>query len=104
MTTKGHAVTCTCPISIASGIITDMPDSSPHTMPDKVTENRIRRMASRQGLKLEKSRRRDPHALGYATFRLRREDETLAAGREDRGEDYGLSIEQVEAWLTGDRS
>ena len=35
----------------------------------KVWENRIRRMAARQGLRLEKSRRRDTRAVGYGTYR-----------------------------------
>jgi hypothetical protein len=37
---------------------------------DKVRENRLRRMAERQGLRLEKSRRRDPLALDYGLMRL----------------------------------
>ena len=36
----------------------------------KVRENRLRRMASRQGLRLEKSRQRDPIALDYGKYRL----------------------------------
>ena len=36
----------------------------------KIRENRLRRMAERQGVKLQKSRRRDPHALDYGTYRL----------------------------------
>ena len=37
---------------------------------EKVRENRLRRMASRQGLQLLKSRRRDPRALDYGTYWL----------------------------------
>lgn len=37
---------------------------------DKVRENRLRRVAERQGLRLEKSRRRDPLALDYGTWRI----------------------------------
>ena len=36
----------------------------------KVLENRLRRMAARQGLQLIKSRRRDPRALDYGTYSL----------------------------------
>jgi hypothetical protein len=36
----------------------------------KVRENRLRRMAERQGYKLEKSRRRDSRATDYGTYRL----------------------------------
>jgi hypothetical protein len=37
---------------------------------DKVLENRLRRMAERRGLRLEKSRRRDPRAADYGTYQL----------------------------------
>jgi len=37
---------------------------------EKVRENKIRRMAGRQGLRLEKSKRRDPHALDYGMYML----------------------------------
>lgn len=39
-------------------------------MSEKVRENRLRRMAQRQGLRLEKSRRRDEHALDYGCYAL----------------------------------
>lgn len=38
----------------------------------KVRENRLRRMAGRQGYRLTKSRRRDPLATDYETYRLAR--------------------------------
>lgn len=85
--------------SITSGTVSSMSSTEKPTV-DKVTENRIRRMAHRQGLKLQKSPLRDPYALGHGTYRLRREDGTLAAGQEDRGNDYGLSLEEIEAHLT----
>jgi len=37
---------------------------------EKVRENRLRRMAQRQGLRLEKSRRRDPRAFDYGGYML----------------------------------
>lgn len=37
---------------------------------DKVRENRLRRMAERRGLKVMKSRRRDPGAMGYGIWYL----------------------------------
>ena len=40
---------------------------------EKVRENRLRRWAEGQGYRLEKSRRRDPHAKDYGTYRLRPE-------------------------------
>lgn len=36
----------------------------------KTYENRVRREAERQGLRLEKSRRRDPRAWDYGTYQL----------------------------------
>lgn len=38
--------------------------------PDKTRETRLRRMAERQGLRLVKSRRRDPRALDYGRYWL----------------------------------
>lgn len=37
---------------------------------EKVRENRLRRMAGRQGMRLVKSRRRDPNALDFGCFAL----------------------------------
>jgi hypothetical protein len=37
---------------------------------DKVRENRARRAAERQGLRVVKSRRRDPRALDFETYML----------------------------------
>ena len=36
----------------------------------KVLENRLRRAADRQGLRLEKSRARDPHAVDHGTYQF----------------------------------
>jgi len=38
--------------------------------PEKVRENRLRRMARRQGLALRKSRRRDTRAVDYGQYLL----------------------------------
>ena len=35
---------------------------------EKIRENRLRRIAQRQGLRLEKSRRRDPLAADYGLY------------------------------------
>jgi hypothetical protein len=66
---------------------------------DKVRENRLRRMAERQGLVLQKSRRRDPRALDYGVYRLI--DVRRNVNVEPGGE--GMSLDEVEAWLTADR-
>jgi hypothetical protein len=58
-------------------------------MDNKVRENRLRRMAERQGLTLTKNRRRDPRALDYGEYRLQ--------GKRC------ANLDEVEALLTGDR-
>ncbi len=68
---------------------------------DKVHENHLRRMAERQGLKLMKSRRRDPRAYDFGTYMLVDPyTNSLVAGDTNRG--YGLSLDEVEEWLTED--
>jgi len=66
------------------------------TQSDKVRENLVRRMAKRQGLELKKSRRRDPRALDYGSYWLVdiELNAIVAGGR------YGISLDQVDAWLT----
>jgi hypothetical protein len=67
-------------------------------MTDKVRENRLRRMAERQGLRLVKSRRRDPRAIGYGTYGLIDGRNRLVLG--DRQNGYGYTLDEVETWLT----
>lgn len=69
-------------------------------MAEKVRENRLRRMAARQGLVLHKSRRRDPRAVEYGTYMLvdLYTDVVVASGNAGRG--YGLTLDEVEEWLT----
>lgn len=65
-------------------------------------ENRLRRMAWRQGYELRKSRRRDRRAIDYGRWAIvdRRTDAIVAgAGIEGR---YAFTLEDVEAWLTRD--
>lgn len=61
---------------------------------EKVRENRLRRMAERQGYRLVKSRRRDPLATDFGTYTLEG-----ARGR-PRGP---FSVDELEAWLTRPR-
>lgn len=61
---------------------------------DKVFENRLRRVAERRGLRLEKSRRRDPLAIdfgGYMLVEARRN--TVVLGGD--GFAYSATLEQV---------
>lgn len=44
-------------------------------MSDKTRENRLRRMASRQGLKLVKNPRRDTRAFDFGTYMLVKADD-----------------------------
>lgn len=68
----------------------------------KVMENRLRRAADRQGLRLEKSRARDPRAITYGTYMILDASTTaLVAGDSTNG--YGLTLDEVEEYLTGDR-
>jgi len=63
---------------------------------EKVRENRLRRMADRQGLKLVKSRRRDPSYYDYGAFWLVNPwSNTIEAGHPD----FGMSLDEVEAAL-----
>jgi hypothetical protein len=62
-------------------------------------ENRSRRAAERQGLTLEKSRRRDPRSLGYGKWFLRDRAGTLLTGDAETG----ATLEQVERYLAGER-
>jgi hypothetical protein len=69
----------------------------------KVLENRLRRAADRQGMRLEKSRLRDPRAIGYGTFMLTdaATDTVVYAGDAQLG--YGLGLDDVARYLYGDR-
>ena len=63
---------------------------------DKVRENRLRRMADRQGLRLTRSRRRDPLALDYGAYWLVDiELNAVVAGDSN----VGMTLDEVEAEL-----
>lgn len=66
---------------------------------EKVIENRVRRMAERQGLKLEKSRRRDPRAIGFGGFQLVDQNNVVVCGGAPH--EYSATIADVEAYLAG---
>jgi hypothetical protein len=69
------------------------------TVADKVRENRLRRMAERQGFRLVKSRRRDPRAVDYGTYRVETADSIEATGF-DSPMGWGLTLDETEARLT----
>ncbi|HMH94010.1 MAG TPA: hypothetical protein VK586_23390 [Streptosporangiaceae bacterium] len=68
----------------------------------KVRENRLRRMAERQGLRLVKSRRRDPLAVDFGKYRVETADgvEPLAFAS-PMG--WGLTIDEAEDRLARPR-
>jgi hypothetical protein len=77
---------------------------------EKVRENRLRRMAERQGLALHKSRRRDRFAKDYGLFWVVDPSLTDPRGEWPAGEhpahgfpSSGGSLDDVEAYLTSDR-
>jgi hypothetical protein len=68
----------------------------------KSLEARLRRAATRQGLRLEKSRLRDPRAIGYGTYHLVNEStNTLECYGSPQG--HGLGLDDVASALFGDR-
>jgi hypothetical protein len=69
----------------------------------KSLENRLRRAARRQGLRLEKSRVRDPRATEWGTYHLvDTQTNTLAAYGYQSG--YGLGLDDVARVLFEDES
>ena len=62
----------------------------------KVFENRLRRAAGRQGLRLVKSRRRDPRSLEYQHYWLVSARLGVVCGGQ-----YGVYVEDIAAYLFG---
>ena len=63
---------------------------------ERVRENRLRRMAARQGLRLLKSRRRDRYASGYGTYAL----VPAAASPSMRADaQFGCDLDEIEQQL-----
>jgi len=67
---------------------------------EKIRENRLRRMAERQGLKLEKSRQRDPRGYLYGTYQLVDPNyNTIVLSDRAYGRGYGMSLDEIEEYL-----
>jgi len=62
----------------------------------KVRENRLRRAAGRQGLRLIKSRRRDSRAVDYGRYWISGENRALLTS------EYGVTLDEVEEFLSGE--
>lgn len=71
-------------------------------MNDKVQENRVRRMADRQGLLLRKQRRRDPRALDYGRYMLVDADGNYVVAGVEGGR-AAWTLNDCEQYLTSDR-
>ena len=72
-------------------------------MNDKVRENRLRRMADRQGLILRKSRRFDPRAVDYGLYALLDARTGGLIHRDNVNSVYALTLDEVEGWLTDEK-
>lgn len=62
-------------------------------MVDKVLENRLRRMADRQGMILQKSPRRDPKAKDFGRYRLLVDHRDLVHHAQTTP--FGMTFEEV---------
>ncbi len=67
----------------------------------KVFENRIRRMAERQGLRLVKSRRRDPRALDFGKYCLVDVATNVVVFGADSGR-MDVTLDRIAAYLEGE--
>jgi hypothetical protein len=74
-------------------------DMSPDA--DKTRETRLRRQAERQGLRLQKSPRRDPRAWDFGTYQLVDAREGWVVAEQIAGQGFGMSLDDVEEWLNG---
>jgi hypothetical protein len=72
---------------------------SAYRTPEKVRENRLRRMAERQGHQLVKSRRRDPRAYDYGRYWITDPATKVIVAGHDR---FGMNLDEAEVWLTGE--
>jgi len=71
---------------MATGIPTDEQVNAMSAVEYKVYENRVRREAQRQNLRLAKSRRRDPRARDYNTYMLLdNATNTVVSGNHENG-------------------
>jgi len=67
----------------------------------RVRENRLRRVAHRQGLTLQKSRARDPRAITYGTYQLVDLDNYVVYADWSLQRGHGLELDDVEMFLVG---
>ena len=63
---------------------------------EKVRENKMRRIAKRQGMMLKKSRRRDRRAWDYGSYWLVDADRNALVFPDE----HGASLDDIESYLT----
>lgn len=68
---------------------------------EKVRENRLRRMAGRQGLQLRKSPQKDPRSIGYGRWQIYDERVGTVVAGPPHGD--SLDLDQVEKFLMRER-
>lgn len=66
---------------------------------EKTREDRLRRVAERQGLRLVKSRRRDPRAIDYGTYALADDDGNWVMLASWWSSTHGHSLDDIELAL-----
>lgn len=71
---------------------------------EKTRENRVRRLARRRGLELQRHRARDTRHVLYGTYQITRPDGIVTAAKDHGafGRSYGLTLDEAEKILTGD--
>jgi hypothetical protein len=73
--------------------------TSTMTSTEKVLENRLRRAAKRQGLLLEKSRRRDPKAIDHGLYALLDAFTGNPVNQTGRTGIHVLTLDDARVWL-----
>ncbi|MFW6124992.1 MAG: hypothetical protein ACOC46_02490 [Pirellulales bacterium] len=68
---------------------------------EKVRENRVRRKAARRGLRVVKSRRRDPDAIDYGCYMIVDVDMNAVVAGTAGTQRPNFSLDDVEEWLGG---
>ena len=68
-------------------------------MSEKGRENRLRRMAERQGLRVERSRRHDPRASSYGLYALKTWKTRQLVSEPGVRDDHAWTLDEVEQYL-----
>ena len=69
----------------------------------KTAENKVRRLAKRRGLELQRHRARDTGHVLYGTYQITRPDGSVVAAKEHPafGKSYGLTLDEAQKILNG---